>query len=232
MALGAPRENGCSPRDHPGGVHPRFAAQLLPLLFPPSIRPPPTPHPPPPSLINIAGKNKTKQSKYLIRSREPRRALPPSVSSASRSQQLPGPNEPECSRDRWRRQPPQRGQVHHVPPRPVLRRSRVLAPHPPPKGCLPSSSSSSSCPAFPLLRPLCPLGLPGGTWALLLQCSRPSSCCHMGHELSRASAPGWGLPWGCGMGRVRSPHSGSSSSWMGVWSPEGPQRPPELSPAS
>lgn len=151
--------------------------------------------PPPPSLINIAGKNKTKQSKYLIRSREPRRALPPSVSSASRSQQLPSPNEPECSRDRWRRQPPQRGQVCHVP---LLCCAGAGAQPPvPPQGHQPQPPSSS-CPVSP---PLCPLRLPGGTRALLRR-SRPFSCCYTGHELCRASAGGWGLPRGCRTGRA------------------------------
>lgn len=83
------------------------SSQSQPLLFSQHLTAPSLP-----PLINRARKkktqNKTKQSKYLIRSREPRGTLPPpasSVSSASRSQQLPSPNEPECSRDRWPRQP-------------------------------------------------------------------------------------------------------------------------------
>lgn len=144
------------PREHPDRVCPRFPAQPLPLLFPPSIQQHPlasSPHLPTPSLINIAGKNKTKQSKYLIRSREPQRALPPSVSSSSRSQQLLGPNEPECNRDRWQRQPLQRGQVCHIPCTALELRLGPL--HPP---ALPALLVPLRVPRFS--SPLSPLSFP------------------------------------------------------------------------
>lgn len=116
-----------------------FSSSAIASAFPSQHHTAPPCSPPhTPSLINIAGKNKTKQSKYLIRSREPQRALPPSVSSSSRSQQLPGPNEPECNGDRWQRQPPQRGQLCHIPcAAPELR----LGPPAPPR---------AACPPHPL----------------------------------------------------------------------------------
>lgn len=124
------------------------------------------------------------------------------------------------------------GAAPPCPHHPMLPWSWGSAPHIS-QGCLPSSSFP--CPAFPVLHPLCPLRLPGGMRALLLQrsCRHPLFCCHTGHKICQASAPGWGQDVACKrLGLMRKAGvcpctRGTASSWMGVQSPGGVPRHPQ-----